>query len=228
MTVIRIPRRLRGPPTSGNGGCACGLVARALGASVEVTLHAPPPLEVELTVDGNELRHGARRIATAAPFEERLDALPPLDPEIARRASSSFRHGHDHPLSTCFVCGTAREDGLKIWPGAVPDGEGVAAPWTPDRSLADERGDVPLEVVWGSLDCPQYFGLGADAPFMLLGRMAAVVHRGPRIGEACVVRGWRVGGSGRKGIGAAALYAGDELLAVARGTWIEVDPARFA
>jgi hypothetical protein len=223
MRTIVVPRRLRGPPASGNGGCVCGLVAGD--ASVEVTLRAPPPLEVPLAFDGVTLAHEGAPIAAVAPIAEPLTAPPPVDFAAAVAASAGFRHRSDHPLSSCFVCGTAREDGLKIWPG--PCAGGVAAPWVPDASVGDEDGRVLPEIVWGALDCPQYFGLGEGAPFMLLGRMAARIDRRPRVGERCVVRGWRIGGEGRKGVGGAALYAGDELLAVARGTWITVEPGRF-
>jgi hypothetical protein len=226
MPTLRVPRRLRGPATSGNGGCACGLVAHALGRPVEVTLRAPPPLDAPLELRGLELLDGERPIATATDFDEPLDVIASVDFATAQAASASFRCRDHHPLPECFVCGTAREDGLRIWPGPVPGAEGVAAPWVPDASIADGDGLVPVEIVWGALDCPGYFGLGPDAPFMLLGRMAARVHRRPRVGEACVVRGWRLGGSGRKALAGSALWSGDELLGVARATWIQVDPAR--
>ena len=53
--LMRFANAQSGPlqaPDSANGGYACGLVAGAVDAHViEVTLHLPPPLEVDLSVD---------------------------------------------------------------------------------------------------------------------------------------------------------------------------------
>ena len=51
MATVRIERRFRGPPTTGNGGYVAGLVAAALGGTdCTVTLKAPPPLDRDLTL----------------------------------------------------------------------------------------------------------------------------------------------------------------------------------
>ena len=50
--------------------------------------------------------------------------------------------------------------------------------------------------------------------------MTAELRRLPREGEVCVVLAWPVGEDGRKLYAGTALYAGDELLASARQTWI--------
>ena len=56
---------------------------------------------------------------------------------------------------------------------------------------------------------------------VLLGRMAAEIHRLPEEGEECVVAAWPLGEDGRKLHAGTALYgAGGELLARARQTWI--------
>ena len=52
MTLIRIDRRFRGPPDSGNGGYFAGLVAKELGGSdVVVTLRRPAPLDADLRLE---------------------------------------------------------------------------------------------------------------------------------------------------------------------------------
>lgn len=56
--TIVIPRRFRGPLTSGNGGYTCGLLAGIVGGEAEVTLRLPPPLE--------RRRRSTRRPATRA------------------------------------------------------------------------------------------------------------------------------------------------------------------
>ncbi|HEX8216163.1 MAG TPA: hypothetical protein VF577_01745, partial [Allosphingosinicella sp.] len=70
-STIRIERRFRGPPASGNGGYVAGLLADALGGSdCEVTLRRPPPLDrdLELRRDGSNcaLWNGDELIASAA------------------------------------------------------------------------------------------------------------------------------------------------------------------
>jgi len=40
--------RFNGPPNSGNGGYVGGLMAKEIGGIVQVTLHKPPPLDVEM------------------------------------------------------------------------------------------------------------------------------------------------------------------------------------
>ncbi len=48
---VRIERRFRGPPETGNGGYVAGLVAAALGGSnCTVTLKSPPPIDEDLTL----------------------------------------------------------------------------------------------------------------------------------------------------------------------------------
>ena len=55
--LLVIGRRFRGPPTSGNGGYTCGMLAAAASQPVELRLIRPPPLEVPL-----EIAAGAHRL----------------------------------------------------------------------------------------------------------------------------------------------------------------------
>src|SRR5688572_28547221 len=92
---IRIDRRFRGPPDSGNGGYVAGLLARALGGSgVEVTLRAPPPLDRELRVvvdgDGAVLLAGDELIAAARRMLVDLIVPPPPSLDVARDAGQHF------------------------------------------------------------------------------------------------------------------------------------------
>ena len=141
----------------------------------------------------------------------------------AEQASGRCPWLTDHPYPECFVCGTHRPDGLRIFPGPVEGRRIAAAPWVPDASVAD-AGVVRPAVVWASVDCPSLFGYGCfeqwDA-LMLLGRFTAQVHRLPTVGERCVVTGWALGRDGRKHDTAAALHTADgELLALSRALWI--------
>lgn len=234
MNVI-VPRRFRGPDTSGNGGYSAGAVAAALGLPLgpaEVTLTLPPPLDVDLLVsgdaDGIRVDHRDGTVALARPAALSLDVPEPVGFEEATRASEHCPWLHDHPYPQCFVCGTDRPDGLRIFPGPVPARRVAAAPWVPDASVCADDGTVAPAVVWASVDCPSLFGYGcfADWPaLMLLGRLTAEVRRLPRLGEPCVAIGWALGRQGRKYDTGAALHTADgELLAASRALWITVKP----
>jgi hypothetical protein len=113
--------------------------------------------------------------------------------------------------------------GLALW----------AAPWTPDRSVADASGRVRAEVVWAALDCPsgiaaaEAAGLGGEAgrdTAILLGRMTATTLAArPAVGDRCRVIAWPHQRDGRKlTAGSALLGPGGEVLAVAGAVWLTV------
>jgi hypothetical protein len=230
---VIIDRRFRGPPESGHGGYVCGVVAGLVGGTAEVTLRRPPPLDRPLEVvrlDGGAvaLRDGETVIAEGAPASLDIDVPEPVSFSEAEAASESY-FGFERPFSpVCFGCGPKRAegDGLRIFPGRFKGRDVVAAPWTPDASLAGEDGTVRPEFVWAALDCP-----GAWAPFVdltevrlsMLGRLAARMVAPVRTGERCVVTGWPLGEDGRKLYSGTALFSADgELRAVARATWVRV------
>lgn len=214
---MRIPARYAGPPGSANGGVTCGLLARSLSAdgAVEVTLRRPPPLERELRVEQGSLYDGDLLVASATATQLPLDVPDPVGVPAAAAAESGYAGLVEHPFPGCFVCGTARTDGLGLRPGPL-DG-GVACVWTPS--------DDDAVMVWAALDCPG--GWSADVPGrpMVLGRMTLRLLAAPVAGEPHVVQGWTTGREGRKTTTGTALYAADgKPLAVARATWITVDP----
>jgi hypothetical protein len=234
--TVTIATRFRGPPSSGNGGYSAGLAAKALGGAVaEVTLFAPPPLEAPLAVvrDGPEivLVAGEREIVRARPADlsDALDFEPP-DPPSAKDAKAAAKRCvgvvGQHIFPGCFVCGPERKagDGLRIFPGALKAGDGVAAPWTPGKDLADDDGLVGREFLWAALDCPSYFALPRAGELMaLLGRMTAEVRERPEPGEALVAAAWPAGAEGRKHASRSALYGADgRVLARAACLWIEI------
>ena len=229
---IRIDRRFRGPPDSGNGGYVAGMLAKALGGSgMEVTLRAPPPLDSGLRVvasaDGAELFAGEGLVATArrAPSDIAVPLPPSLD--RAREAERHFAGFDHHPFPGCFVCGPERAagDGLRIFPGAIAGDDRVAGVWAPDASLTDGDGDrqVAIEHIWAALDCPGYFAVRERAGIAVLGRIAAEVMRRPLVGEAVVVTGWPIESEGRKHRVGTALHDGDgALCARAVATWVTI------
>src|SRR5262245_63222375 len=105
---IYIAEKFRGPPTSGNGGYVAGVFAAALTTSgaAEVTLRAPTPLEVALSVQHVEgaltITHSAILIAEAKRVELEMDIPNPASWDealAAREHSYSFPMG----LNTLFI-----------------------------------------------------------------------------------------------------------------------------
>ncbi len=231
---LTIDQRFRGPPESGNGGYVCGVVAGLVGGTAEVTLRRPPPLGRPLQVarlddGGIALRDGDTVIAEGAPATLEVDHPASVSFTEAEAASRSYLGFRQHIFPTCLVCGPQRTqgDGLRIFPGPILGRDIVAAPWTPDASLADEDSTVRPEFVWAALDCPGAWAL-FDEPNegrpIVLGRQAARLIAPVRRGERCVVIGWPLGEDGRKLYSGTALFSQDgELRAVARATWIRLD-----
>ncbi|MFG1775569.1 hypothetical protein ACGFIG_03955 [Micromonospora sp. NPDC049048] len=213
-----IESRFNGPPGSGNGGWSAGVFAAGSGAPgpVEVTLRRPPPLETPLTlVDGEVRDRQGVVVAQVRPTEDPRAVVPPVQLPAARAASAAYAGLVDHPFPGCYVCGPDRVDGLRIFPGRLPDGR-TAAPFRVPAS-------VTTPTVWAALDCPGGWAVIAPGRPYVLGRIAAVVAALPEPGDECVVTGVMVGGEGRKALVHTSLYAPDgTLLAWARATWISV------
>jgi hypothetical protein len=210
---IVIDPRFNGPPASANGGYTCGLLAAQVGEPAEITLRAPPPLGRALSFDGERLFDGETLIAEARRADLELDPPAPVSFADAVDAARDYPGFEEHAYPTCFVCGPAREDGLRLFTG--PAGDGVfAAPWIPR--------EVSRELAWASLDCPGAIGVGWDGRGdWLLGRMHGRVDALPELGERCVVVSWPIGRDGRKGFAGTALFGEDgRLLGLARQTWI--------
>jgi hypothetical protein len=236
---ILIGRRFCGPPDSGNGGYACGLVAARVDGPAEVTLRLPPPLETALRVeragDGSvRVLDGDAVVAVGMPRSEELgldvpDPVSVADAERAATTSELHEHAEEHPFPTCFVCGPMRapDDGLHILVGPVPGREVAGAAWTPAADLAGRDGAVRPEFVWAALDCSGGVGSWLADPIggnpFVLGRMAVTISRPVRVGAPHVVVGWRAGHEGRKVTAGSAMFtASGELVALARATWIQL------
>jgi hypothetical protein len=232
--VIVVDSRFHGPPTSGNGGYVCGLLARFIGSSAEITLSKPPPLDRRLPVEPSgagqvRLLDGDDVVARGRAVDIHVDVPEPPTIAAAQEASKSYLGFRHHVFPTCFVCGPKREpgDGLRIFPGRLAPGPLVAAPWIPDQTLAGDDGFVRPEFLWAALDCPGIFAVmnGDRFPPTVLGQLAARIDTRIRPGSPCVVCGWEIGADGRKRYAGTALFsASGELLGRARATWIELRP----
>lgn len=227
MTHVCIDRRFNGPPTSGNGGYSCGLIAAAIGEAVKVRLVQPVPLDQPLEIvriadDRWDAHSGGVLVATAMAINAHTEAPVPPSWVEALGASQHYAGFGEHAFPDCFVCGPERGegDGLRIFPGSVPGTNQLAAPWKPDPSLADERGHVKPEFIWAALDCPGYFATCYPNP-ALLGELAVHIDRAPRIDEPCVVTAWAIAVDGRKHRAGTALFdMQGQRCAVGVATWV--------
>ena len=255
VSELIVPRRFCGPPDSGNGGWTAGALAALDEADspddhcdswppIEVSLRQPPPLDTPLYI-GVEAglttaSFGGATIATAQRVDRELAEVDPVPYDVAAAAQSTYPGLDFHPFPTCFVCGTAREqgDGLRIFPGHIgegPSGDLVAATWTPHPSLhedwhayADEHPRASVAATWGALDCIGGWAGDLSERLMVLGRMTARLDDLPVIGEPHVVVGAGRGTEGRKTFTASTLYDADgRVVATAEHTWIAVDPTMF-
>ena len=233
QTVI-VDERFCGPPDSGNGGYVCGQLAAHLSGVAVVRLHRPPPLgralEVHPSETGVELLDGDGVVASAQPSSWddafRVPAAPHYDE--AEKAAQGFSGYELHWFPGCFVCGPRRAegDGLRIFPGAVAGSDLVAGPWHPDASLADADGRVRDEFMWAALDCAGAFAFPPDPErALVLGSLTALIAAPPSAGDRCIVVGWPAGIDGRKYFAGTAIFSeSGERLAVARATWIRIEP----
>ena len=228
---VHILRRFRGPPTSGNGGYVCGLVAEWIDGPAEVRLLAPIPLEVPLHRRREEtevtLADATNVYARGRALDEGLSLDPPSPPDEAEleAGAASYPGAGGHPVPGCFVCGTERSpgDGLCIYAGESPHRDVAVAEWTPDDELADGHGHVAERFIWAALDCPSYFGIGEPRPLALLASLSARIDRPVLPGERLRITGWEREREGRKHRSATVIHdEKGEVVAVADALWIEV------
>ncbi|BBH64604.1 hypothetical protein ACTI_12890 [Actinoplanes sp. OR16] len=210
-----IPARYNGPPGTGNGGWCAGVFAQASGLRpAEVTLRIPPPLGVSLSLRDQAIWDGSTLVASLG-VGVAGSGVPPVSRAEAVDAARSYPGFTDHPFPTCFVCGPDHPDGLRIFPGVLPDGR-TAAPWT----VPDE---VSEPTMWAALDCPGGWAAIATGRAFVLGRITASIEALPSPGDECVVVGAASEIAGRKASVDSAVYGpGGDRLAVARATWIAV------
>jgi hypothetical protein len=219
-----IPPRYNGPPGSANGGYAAGMLASYVSspAGAVVTLRRPPPLAIPLDVDTTdgviEVYDGDLLIASASPAADPLTGVvPPVSWTEAVTAAESYPGHVAHPFPRCFVCGPQRPpgDGLRLFPGRLPDGR-TAAPW-----IVPE--DIEPTLMWAALDCPGGWAVQMEDRPYVLGRLAARVDALPAAGDGCVVMGALVAAEGRKAHVISTVYGPDgAVLALGRATWIAV------
>ncbi len=233
---LEISERFCGPPRSGNGGYVCGRIAKYILGAAAVRLRMPPPLSTELRLEFNDeeatLFSDEQVVGEAKRSELRIEVpqCPTLDQ--ARESAKSYLGFRTHSFPGCFVCGPARRtgDGLRIFPGALPQSSTLASPWIPDVSLADDSGSVRSEFLWSALDCTGGFAVlpVPEGLAIVLGELSASIESEVAHTERCVVIGWPLGSDGRKLFAGSAIYAEDgRLIAKARAVWLTVQAAAW-
>ena len=239
--TLEIGPEYYGFPGVGFGGYVAGRLAEFAGGAAQVTLRSPPPLERPLRVEEDakglvRLLDDEVLVAEAVPGPPEVQVPDPVGFDAAAAASPGFIGFPKHPFPMCFCCGTERAEGegLHVFPGGLPGGGGVAAPWIPHANFAGPDGTVRSEFVWSALDCPTYFGItdGGDRVPGVEGdgdgRLALTTGRihtavlGPVVaGERHVVMGWPVSNDGRKFLGGAAVFTDEgEVRALSVATWL--------
>lgn len=238
--ALKVPAHYHGPEGTANGGWVAGTVASHLptGATVEVTLRAPVPVERVLRVERAPAAGGAWRVllldaepggdvlAEAREVDERLRPPPFVPAEEAEEAGRAFPGHGGHPAPGCFVCGDRPPgEGLRVHAGPTGRPGELAALWRVHPGLAEWSATLPLSHVWGALDCPTGWTHLIAGGSALLGRLTARVRRSVLTGASYVVVARREAGAGRVLYADAAIYEpGGALVAVSRAAWIEVAP----
>ena len=227
--TITVDRRYNGPPHTAHGGYICGLIAAATGANIRVRLYRPPPLDAPLQLtarspDEWRVVDGSETIATAV--RTTVHVHVPKSPSYVEAMDASLHFpGLKHAIfSDCFVCGPHRQrgDGLRVFPGPIPDTIVYAAPWVPRAAVADGEGKVKPEFIWSVLDCPGYYASFTDLRPALLGEFTVHIDRLVHKDEACVIIGWPILVEGRKHKVGTALFDEDgERCALGVATWVE-------
>jgi hypothetical protein len=243
--TLVLPGRFNGPARSANGGFTAGSLAEQVPDAdrlgVEVTLRRPPPLDVPLAVSHHDgltvLSTDDVPVAEARPADSEVEAVPGVAADVAAEAMLRYPGLRSHPFPTCFACGPDRDegDGLRIFPGPVAADRGfVASLWLPQPTHAESSDLVDgvqrcgVATTWAALDCVGGWSDDLEGRPCVLGRITARVDALPVVGEPHVVVGRHLGTDGRKSFTASTLYDADgRVVAAARHTWIQVDPAVF-
>jgi hypothetical protein len=191
------------------GGYVGGLLAGKLAGPAQVRLRGIVPMGRQLEVerpDSNRavLAEAGTVLAEARRTELDIEAPAPISLSEAEEASSSYPGFAAHLFPACFTCGPAREpgDGLRVFPGPVAGRDLLAAPWTPDASLAGPNGSLLPEFVWAALDCPQLWALIASAPpdseeRVVTAEMSVRIESAPQVGGRYVILAWPMHREGR-------------------------------
>ena len=228
--------RFNGPPNSGNGGYVGGLMAKEIGGIVQVTLHKPPPLDVEMKLadQGEEWTLTHKNAIVARAKSSTITIAPKVIPSMADAVLCETRYPgfKRHAFPHCFVCGPQRSenDGLRLFTGVSGSGDYVAAPFRSFDDLYDDEGQMKTEFIWSALDCPGAYAITQiqEEKVLVLGRMTVEIKANINKSEKLIVSGWYLGSEKKKNYSGSAIINSDgEVKAIGEATWIEIDPRKF-
>ena len=184
--IIQLPQRFRGPPASGNGGIATGLIAcigeKILGKPIQGVssrLLRPIPLASPMTFtsritepdtasisigdsDGPALTGWASTGTSTAVMPNETVALLASNAALTKEKKDRFENHVEqlNPSSSdfagCFVCGPEAEFGLRLRPRPVTD-EISWLSWDPGERWTDNNRLALLPAI-ASLDCTAAIG----------------------------------------------------------------------
>lgn len=232
MTTFTISPAYQGITGIAHGGYVAGLLAREIPGTAKVTLRLPPPLDTPLSVSPVNSVVGlvdpaGRTImdAEAATLSEVRLPVATIDAARARPPHPRFA---DHPYPDCFVCGSARNDGLGLRISA-PDEEGVGlGVWRPSGSLLGDEGTVGSEFLWAAMDCLTVWSFADrwEEPEWwpaVTGQIAVEQVAPAQADESHVVAGRLVDRQGRRVVVEGAITAANgELCARGRAVWVVI------
>jgi hypothetical protein len=217
QTPVSVHPRYAGLPGLALGGYSSGLLAQVVDPSgVKVRLRRPVPLERELTAVHTdpgyaELFDGETLLAEAAAAKIAVEVPEAPGFAEASAASEHFPGHHGHPYGECFACGPERAegDGLRVFPGELPNRRLLAAAWTPpDEGRPGEP--VGLELIWSAFDCAQLWALMVHEPSpgerIVTAELAGAVERPVMPGVPHVLAAWSMGRDGNTLRAGAALF----------------------
>lgn len=229
--TITIPAGFNGPPRSGNGGYAAGVLSLALTGVHTVRLLSPIPLETPLELrrdgDNTSLFNSDTCVLTARPSAVKLTApTAPSLPAAEAASDAPIDFGADGE-SVCFVCGRNRAsgEGLHVWCGEIEGFDGAGMVWRPHDNFYGEDGLLRQEIIWSALDCPGGFTLPPEHRRVLLGEITVDIHKRPAKGAPLIIGAWLDHSEGRKHLAGTVLFSADgQVLAQADTLWIELKP----
>jgi hypothetical protein len=217
MGQLVIDAAYAGLPDLVHGGYVAGVLTSALATdSSRVRLRRPVPtgraLRLERPGPGHvELSDDGGLLADGVAADVLLDVPEPAGRAEARSASLRFPGTTRHPFPGCVVCGPGHPHGLRVFPGPVSGRAIVAAHWVPPEQLADDRGELPKELVSAALDCTQLWAMMVHAPPATSDRVVTAVietrlEQPVAAGAPHVVIGWPIGRDGRRWLAGAAVF----------------------
>lgn len=232
MTSFTISTAYQGITGIAHGGYVAGLLAREQPGMGKVRLRLPPPLATPLTVSPVNSVVGLVDPKGRTVMELEASAPAIVDLAVASIEEAQARPPHprfaDHPYPDCFMCGTARDDGLGLRLSA-PDDEGMGlGVWTPSGALLGDGGAVGSEFLWAAIDCLTVWSFADrwEEPEWwpaVTGQIAVEQVRPVQRGEPHVVAGRLVGREGRRVLVEGAITtAGGELCARGRAVWVVI------